>query len=97
MSKSPSPSLVAEVQRLVLRFFEVSEEEARKHAVGLVALAEGWGSPKTAPNLDWPYRVKKDLGEKLEWKSEAEHRSFLSEREGTISSYEAYIKRPKRT
>lgn len=96
MSDFPSPSLVAEIQGLILKTFDISTQEAHGHACGLVALAEEWGSQKTAPSLDWPYRVKKDLGGKLRWKSDAERETFRSDQERRHRDYDTFIQRGKR-
>ncbi len=92
MSDNPSPSLVALIQGLILRTFDVSKEEAHDYASGLAALAEGWGTPETAMQLEWSYRVKKDLGEKLRWRSDEEHEKFLGDQEKRFSAYEAQIR-----
>jgi hypothetical protein len=96
MSDSPSSSLVSRVQGLIMETFDVSEQEAHDRASGLVLLAEGWGSPEAAPNLDWAYRVKKDLGDKLRWRSETEREKFVQTRQHSYDAYEAYIQRGKR-
>jgi hypothetical protein len=83
------------VQALITDVFDVSEREAHDWASGLVWLAEGWGSPETAPHLDWAYRVKKDLGDKLRWRLEAERERFARERQHSYDAYEAYVKRGK--
>lgn len=94
MSQFPNPALVRRVQEMILQTFEISEQRAESYAMGLVALAEGWGSSKTAPNLDWPYIIRKRLGEteKLPWRSEAERLSFETRRSQTFEAYEAYIR-----
>jgi|tagenome__1003787_1003787.scaffolds.fasta_scaffold17223853_2 hypothetical protein len=76
--------------------FDVSEQEARDRAAGLVLLAEGWGSPEIAPHLEWEYLVKKDFGDKLRWRSEAERERFAREHQQNYDAYEAYIQRGKR-
>lgn len=96
MSDSASASLVSQVERLIFEFFDVSREEARQHASGLVLLAEGWGSPETAPSLDWPYIVKKLLAEKLRWRSETVRESFAYDRQHGYDAYETYIRCNKR-
>ena len=62
----------------------------------MAALAEGWGSPEKAQALDWSYRVKKDLGEKMRWKSEAEREAFRRHEEERYKAYEILIRRPPR-
>jgi hypothetical protein len=94
MSIFPITPLVRRVQALVLETFDVSEQEAEDYAAELVALAEGWGSPETAPELDWPYIIRKRLGEtrKLRWRSEAERLSFEATRKQTFEAYEAFTR-----
>jgi hypothetical protein len=92
MSDFPSTSLVAQVESLILEIFDVSREEAREHASGLAALAEDWGSPEKAARLDWSYRVKKDLGTKFRWRSEAERKKFESDQQERFRAYDAHIK-----
>jgi len=96
MSDFPSPSLVAQVQDLILKTFDVSQQEARDYASGLAALAEDWGSSERAEKLDWLYRVKKDLGEKLRWKSEAEREKFREEQRERYRAYDVLIRSNKR-
>ena len=72
MSIFPTSPLVRRVQGLIVDTFDVSPEQAHDIAAEMVSLAEGWGSPESAAQLDWSYRIKKDLGQKLRWKSEAE-------------------------
>src|SRR5258705_4716137 len=74
MSDFPSSSVVTRVEALILQIFDVSGQEAHDHASGLAALAQDWGSPEKAAQLDWSYRVKKDLGAKLRWRSDAERK-----------------------
>jgi hypothetical protein len=97
VSDIPSPPLVAEVQELILKTFDVSEQEAHDRASGLVLLAEGWGSPELAPGLDWAYKVKKRLGAELRWRSDAEREKFRMDQEQRHRDYEAYIQRGKRS
>src|SRR5438270_9125493 len=76
MSASPSPVLVSALKGLILQTFEISAEEAHAIASGMVASGE-WGSDSDpASILDWSYRVKQELGEKLRWKSEPERERF---------------------
>lgn len=82
--------LIARVRGIILNLFDVSEAEANEHATGLALLATGWGGDN-AYGLDWIYRVKKELGERLKWKSQAERGRFEAERKASIDSYEAYI------
>ena len=63
MSIFPITPLVRQVQGLIVETFYVSEEHAQEYAAEMVSLAEGWGSPETAAQLDWSYRIRKDLGE----------------------------------
>jgi hypothetical protein len=94
MSIFPIAPLVRRVQGMILQKFDVSEQEAEDYAAELVALAEGWGSPETAPELDWPYIIGKRLGEtrKLRWRLEAERLSFEATRKQTFEAYEAFIR-----
>jgi hypothetical protein len=96
MSDFPSPSLVAEIQDLIIKTFDVSQQEACNHASGLAALAEDWGSPQKAAGLDWPYRVKKDLGEKLRWRSESERERFRADQAQRYRAYDAFIQKKER-
>jgi hypothetical protein len=99
MSIFPITPLVRQVQSLITQTFEVSEQAAQEYAAELVALAEGWGSPEKAAELDWSYRIKKDLGEvkKLKWRSEEERNSFEASQNQNYEAYDALIRRPKRT
>ena len=56
---------------------------------------EGWGSRQTALNLDWSYRIKKDLGEtgKLKWRSEEERTRFKESQRQKYHAYDAFIRR----
>ena len=92
----PITPLVGEVKALILATFNVSEQVAEDHAAELVALAEGWGSPESARALDWGYRVKKDLGEKLPWKLDAERENFRRLQEERYKGYDSLIRRPNR-
>ena len=76
--------------------FETSDQEAGEHARRLAALAEGWGDSQTAGKLDLSYRVKKELGEKLKWRSETEREDFKSEQKRKFAAYEGYISSQKR-
>lgn len=93
MSIFPITPLVREVQRLIVQTFDVSEQQAQEYAAELVALAEGWGSPETALNLDWSYRIKKDLGEtmKLRWRSEEERARFEATEKQKYVAWDAFI------
>ena len=93
MSIFPITPLVRDVQKLIVQTFEVSEQEAQDYAAELVALADGWGSPETALNLDWSYRIKKDLGEtkKLRWRSEEERTRFEATEKQKYAAWDAFI------
>lgn len=93
MSIFPITPLVREVQNLIVQTFEVSEQEAQDRAAELVALAEGWGSPEKALQLDWSYRIKKDLGEtkKLRWRSEEERIRFEAGEKQKYAAWDAFI------
>ena len=70
---------------------------AQDYATELVALAEGWGSPEKAAQLDWAYLIKKDLevGRRLRWRSENERLSFEAAEKQRRQAYEFFIsKRP---
>ena len=93
MSIFPITPLVRDVQKLIVQTFDVSEQEAQDHAAELVALAEGWGSPQTALNLDWSYRIKKDFGEtkRLRWRSEEERAKFEAAEKRKYAAWDAFI------
>lgn len=93
MSIFPITPLVRDVQRLILQTFIVSEQEAQEHAAEMVSLAEGWGGVQSALNLDWSYRIKKDLGEtkKLTWRSEVERASFEAAEKQKYAAWESFI------
>jgi hypothetical protein len=86
--------LVRQLQSVILQTFDVSEQAAQDYAAEMVALAEGWGSPETAVQLDWHYRIRKDLGEtkKLRWRSEEERVRFEQSRKQKYQAYEAFIR-----
>jgi hypothetical protein len=96
MSLCPITPLVRRVQGLILATFEVSEQVAQDRAVELVALAEGWGSPETAAQLDWSYRIKKDLGARLPWKTDADRQVFQREQEERYTAYDFLITKNQR-
>jgi len=77
---------------LILEIFDVSGQEAHHYASGLAAMAEDWGSPEKAAGLDWSYRVKKDLGGKLRWRSDAERTKFESDQRERFRAYDVLIK-----
>ena len=93
MSPFPITPLVREVQKLIDQTFHVSEPQAQEHAAEMVALAEGWGSQGTSLNLDWSYRIKKDLGEtkKLEWRSDEERVKFENTEGQKYAAWNAFI------
>jgi hypothetical protein len=93
MNESPSPTLVADVQALISALFEVSTAEAHTRAVGLVLLAENWGTPESAKNLDWSLRVKRDLGSKLQWRSTAIKEQFEKDEKDRLASLEKHVPR----
>ena len=98
MSIFPTSPLVRRVQGLIIDTFEVSPEQVHDIAAEMVSLAEGWGSPESAAQLDWSYRIKKDLGEtkKLRWRSEVERTRFEAAEREKYQAYDAFIRRPKR-
>jgi hypothetical protein len=93
MSIFPITPLVRDVQKLIVQTFDVSEQTAQEYAAELIALAEGWGSQETALNLDWSYRIKKDLGEtkKLRWRSKEERVKFETAERQKYADWNAFI------
>jgi hypothetical protein len=91
----PITPLVLKVRDLILETFDVSNEMAENYAAEMVALAEGWGSSESAERLDWPYRIRKDLGEtkKLKWRSEEERAKFESVQKQNYAAWDALIKK----
>jgi hypothetical protein len=81
---------------LILEIFDVSKQEAHDYASGLDVLAEDWGSPEKSASLDWLYRVKKDLGAKLRWRSDAERKQFESDQKERFRAYDALINKKYR-
>ena len=96
MSEFPTPALVAKIKMIILATFDVPESEAQTYADSFAMLAEDSGSPQKAATLDWHYRVKKDLGEKLKWKSDAEREAFRKQQEDNYRAYDFLIRRPNR-
>jgi hypothetical protein len=94
MSIFPITPLVHQVQRLMVETFDVSEPAALDYAAELVSLAEGWGSPEAAAQLDWSYRIRKDLGEtrKLRWRSEEERKLFEAAERQKYDAWDAFIR-----
>jgi len=94
----PITPLVRKVQNLAMELFEISEQNALDYAAEQVALAEAWGSPETAGQFDWPYHIKKDLGEsrKLKWKREQEREEFESAQKQKYAALDALIAHPPR-
>ena len=93
MSIFPTSPLVRRVQGLIVDTFEVSPEQAHEVAAEMVSLAEGWGSAEAAAQLDWSYRIKKDLGEtrKLRWRSEEERVRFEATEKQKYDAWDALI------
>lgn len=93
MSIFPITPLVRRVQGLILQTFDVSGQVAQDCAAELVAIAEGWGSPETAEQLDWTYRIKKDLGvgRKFPWRSEDDRLSFEAAEKQKHQAYDFLI------
>ena len=96
MSIFPNTPLAGRVKTLILATFDVPEDQAQDYAAYLTALAVGWGSPEKAENLDWSYRIKKDLGHKLRWKSEEEREAFFRSEQEKYAAYDSLIRRPPR-
>src|SRR5687767_15210776 len=94
MSIFPVTPLVRQVQSMILQTFDVSEQAAQEYAAELVALAEGWGSPEKAAQLDWSYRIRKDLGETkgLKWRSEQDRAKFEALEKQKYSDWDAFIR-----
>jgi hypothetical protein len=92
MSIFPITPLVGKVQRLIIATFDVSEQDAQDYAAEMVSLAEDWGSPEKAAQLDWTLRIKKRLGEKLRWRSETDHAQFQADKKQKYQAYEAFIR-----
>lgn len=93
MSIFPITPLVRYVQGLILQTFDVSEQAAQDYASEMVSLAEGWRSPEAAANLDWSFRIKKDLGEakKLRWRSDEERALFEAREKQKYADWDAII------
>jgi hypothetical protein len=98
MSEFPNAALIRRVQGLITHTFDVSDEEAQGHAAGLVALAQGWGNLESAKELNWEYRIKKDLGEteKLKWRSEEERKKFEAAERQSHADWDAFFNGRKR-
>ena len=79
---------------MILQTFDVSEQAAQDYAAEMVALAEGWGGVESAAQLDWSYRIRKDLGEtkKLRWRSDEERASFEESQRQKYQAYDAFIR-----
>jgi hypothetical protein len=94
MSIFPITPLVRQVQSMIVQTFDVSEQAAQDYAAEMVALAEGWGSTESAAQLDWSFRIKKDLGEtkKLRWRSEEERARFEESQKQKYQAYDAFIR-----
>jgi hypothetical protein len=94
MSIFPVTPLVRQVQSLIIQTFDVSEQAAQDYAAEMVALAEGWGSPEKAAQLDWAYRIRKDLGEakKLRWRSDDERIRFEVAEKQKYTAWDAFIR-----
>lgn len=90
----PITPLVRQLQRLAIETFEISEEAALDYAAEQVSLADGCGGPGTAEKMDWPYRIKKDLGggKKLKWRSEEERVKFETAQRQKYAAYDAFIR-----
>lgn len=64
----------------------------------MVALAEGWGSLEKAEQLDWEYRIRKDLDEsrKLKWRSKDDQARFEAIERQKYADWDAFIRSGKR-
>jgi hypothetical protein len=87
--KMPTNSKVVLVTKIVAETFVVTEEEARQHAEGVVALAEGWGDG--SPAAGWEVAVQNHLGRRLTWRSREAEERFLRSKRATATAYERYI------
>ena len=88
--------LVAQVQTIILATFRISEEEAAVQAGRLAGLAVGWSGEDGAAQLAWTHLIKKDLGDKFPWKSEAEQQAWLKERNEWDRAYDfLYRSKPR--
>ena len=96
MNPFPVTPLVQYVHRLILETFDVPEDRALECAAAMVSLAEGWGSPETAAGVNWPYRIRKDLGEtrKFKWRSESDQASFEAIERQKYQAWDAFIRSP---
>jgi hypothetical protein len=76
MSQEPPPVLVIALKGSILDIFDISDEGARVLATKIAATGE-WGTDENPSSaLDWQYRLKQELGEKLPWRSEAARERF---------------------
>ncbi|MCC6354232.1 MAG: hypothetical protein IT577_10120 [Verrucomicrobiae bacterium] len=91
-----SSSLASRVRDIILATFDTSDQEALDHAIALVNLSEGWGG-QGAANLDWVYRVKKELGKKMKWRSDVDRHEFESDTRLRHDRYEDLVRKQKRT
>lgn len=98
MSIFPITPLVLRVKRSILDAFNVSEQQAENYAAEMVALAEGWGSLEKAEQLDWEYRIRKDLDEsrKLKWRSKDDQARFEAIERQKYADWDAFIRSGKR-
>jgi len=84
---------VALIARSVAETFVVTEEEAKQHAEGIVALAEGWGDGQAVPS--WEEVIQNHLGCQLAWRSHAAEARFRQGKQSTATAYERYIQARK--
>jgi hypothetical protein len=92
MSIFPTTPVVKQLQRLVAETFEVSEQDAHDYAAEQVALAEGWGGPQKSEQMNWSYRIRKDLGAKLKWRSQAEREKFEASENLRLQALDAFVR-----
>jgi hypothetical protein len=84
---------VALVARIVAETFVVTDEEAKLHADGIVALAEGWGEGGAVPS--WEEVVQNHFGRRLVWRSHSAEERYLRSKQSTTTAYERYIQARK--
>jgi len=79
--------LISLVRSHIESAFDVSTDEATDHAKGFVALAVEWGEVSNAESHEWPYRILKDLGNILKWRSERDRSQFEASQLARQRSY----------
>ena len=71
----------------------IEQADAPNPAMTSVFQIGSWGSPEIAAQTDWPYRIRKDLGEtrKLKWRSEAEREKFEAAQKKKYAEWDIII------